>query len=245
LVGGKAGALWARGKSAVGSSETFNRQRLVEMFNKNMVLKKTETMKGVLSDNDIKFLVASVPGLTDTEETWLNFLGQYEKTMLAAKQNAQLLAAGTMLGQIPDVVAPPGYQPDPAIAAEVAASAAEPGVFSDEDLRVGRLVPDPTRNGKVALEVNGVKKPISSRDVFRLMALQAKGRVAAKAAPAPAAATDSLPAMLQRAPVLPAASGYNREAFGQARGQGLATPSGYDREAFGRARIQGLTGVTP
>ena len=90
-IGSAPGRGWAWAKAFFGAEGTYENQRALEMTMSSNILAKAENMKGQLSDRDVRFLQSSVPKLTDTENTWRDYIGkwkaiirrQYEKNAAA------------------------------------------------------------------------------------------------------------------------------------------------------------------
>jgi hypothetical protein len=175
LRGTSGGRLLGQAQAAAGNESVYNKQRELEMWTNEQVITRSEKMKGQLSDKDIKFLVQSVPKLSDTEDVWTRFFDTYERALNVAAQNQQQRASGILIGEPKDVLAPPGFQPSPETNAIVDKGGAEVthGTFSDDDLSTGRAIRLPTNPNAIFWSVPGKSPvPISHEDLLRAGSLQ-------------------------------------------------------------------------
>lgn len=244
VTGGQVGRIAMMVRAAFGDETGYNRQRLVQMFNKSQVLKRTEKMKGVLSDKDIRFLEESVPSPADTEETWIKFLETYEATMQRALGLAQTRAQGSATSSSQDLVAPAGWTPKGAGATAAPATTEEPGVFTDDELRQGTVVAPEGGGGFYIEAPDGTRKRADAAALMRILALRGSNATTPAAAARPPGMT-TVSEMQSRvgdvdimpAPGLPS----NPPQFGVIA---PLAPGGYDRTSFNEAR-GALTGTRP
>lgn len=86
IVGPGAGSAVVQTLNQVGAAlgirekEYTSQQELMQLINKK-VLEGAQSMKGNLSDKDVRFLQQSFPGLTSDESTWNKYLTQWDKML--------------------------------------------------------------------------------------------------------------------------------------------------------------------
>lgn len=81
MVGNIITRTMTKAAAALGSDAAqhqINAQRNLEMLRSRKILEGAQKMKGNLSDKDIRFLQDTIPGLTDDEALWSDFLSKWE-----------------------------------------------------------------------------------------------------------------------------------------------------------------------
>lgn len=130
IVGPVAGSAPAqvvrRVQAGVGGGDApFERQRELERIQNNLVLGKTKLLTGPISEKELAFLMRAVPTLTDTEETWSEYLKEFARiteNQIAASQANLKAAPGA---KMPGTAEPPAAASEPAEQAPVPVTSAQ------------------------------------------------------------------------------------------------------------------------